>query len=126
MIAACIGITIERKITSSSSAESRITIEKNSGSLPPSTCEKSIEPAVNPPTRTVMPVRRCKRRQHVVAQVVDQVGGRERLRRRVGIRLDHRDGAGRRDPRLGDGDDAGGRAESSPQRGQRRVRVAGR
>ena len=29
---------------------------KNSGSLLASTCEKSIEPAVNPPTSTVMPV----------------------------------------------------------------------
>ena len=44
------GITSERKITNSSSAESTTTIAMNSGSLPASTLEKSIEPAVNPPT----------------------------------------------------------------------------
>ena len=55
--AAWTGITNERKMTNSSSAESRITIPKNNGSLLPSTCEKSIEAAVNPPTRTVIPVR---------------------------------------------------------------------
>ena len=37
MIAAWIGITIERKISSRSSAESRITIPKNSGNLSEST-----------------------------------------------------------------------------------------
>ncbi len=58
MIAACSGITSERKTTSSSSAESTITIAKNSGSFVDSTCEKSIEPAVNPPTRTGTPVLR--------------------------------------------------------------------
>ena len=54
--AAWIGITIERKITNSSSADRTTTIPMNSGSLFASTCEKSIEPAVNPPTRTVAPV----------------------------------------------------------------------
>ncbi len=56
MIAACTGITSERKMTNSSPAESRITIPKNSGSLLDSTWEKSIDPAVNPPTRTGTPV----------------------------------------------------------------------
>ena len=47
---AWIGITSERKITNSSRAESTTTIPMNSGSLPASTLEKSIEPAVKPPT----------------------------------------------------------------------------
>ena len=55
--AAWTGITIERKITNSSSAESTTTSPMNSGSLLDSTCEKSIEPAVNPPTSTGTPVR---------------------------------------------------------------------
>ena len=49
--AACSAITTERNITSSSSAESTTTIAMKSGSLPASTFEKSIEPAVKPPTR---------------------------------------------------------------------------
>ena len=48
--AAWIGITSERKITNSSSAESTTTIAMNSGSFSASTWEKSIEPAVKPPT----------------------------------------------------------------------------
>ena len=49
--AAWTGITSERKITNSSSADSTTTIPMNSGSLLASTWEKSIDPAVNPPTR---------------------------------------------------------------------------
>jgi hypothetical protein len=33
-----------------------MTIPMNNGSFLASTCEKSIEPAVNPPTKTVAPV----------------------------------------------------------------------
>ena len=53
--AAWIGITSERNMTKSSSAESTTTTPMNSGSLPASTWEKSIEPAVNPPTRIGAP-----------------------------------------------------------------------
>ena len=53
--AACTGITSERKITNSSSADSTTTIPMNSGSLPASTWEKSIDPAVNPPTSGRVP-----------------------------------------------------------------------
>ena len=52
---ACTGITSDRKITNSSSAESTTTIPMNSGSLSASTLEKSIEPAVKPPTSAVTP-----------------------------------------------------------------------
>jgi hypothetical protein len=55
--AACTGITRERNITNKSSAESTTTIPMNRGSLLASTREKSIEPAVKPPTRTGTPVR---------------------------------------------------------------------
>ena len=79
----------------------------NSGSLLDSTFEKSIEPAVKPPTSASRPVRALERRQHVVAQLVDQVGRRLRLWRRSRVRLHHRDLARRRDPRRGDRDDAG-------------------
>jgi len=48
--AACSGITNERNTTSSSSAESAITIPMNSGSLLESTCAKSTCVAVAPPT----------------------------------------------------------------------------
>ena len=82
--AACTGMTSERKITNSSRAESTTTIAMNSGSLPASTLAKSIEPAVNPPTRTRSPVDRSIGGSDVFAQVVDQVGGRRRLRRRAG------------------------------------------
>ena len=51
--AAWMGITSERNITNRSSADSTTTIAMNSGSLLASTCEKSIEPAVKPPTRIV-------------------------------------------------------------------------
>ena len=54
--AAWIGITSERKITNSSSADSTTTTPMNRGSLLASTCEKSIEPAVKPPTNTLAPV----------------------------------------------------------------------
>ena len=71
--AAWIGITSERKITNSSSAESTTTIPMNSGSLLASTFEKSIEPAVKPPTSSGDAGPVLERRQHVVAQVVDEV-----------------------------------------------------
>ena len=48
--AACTGITSERKMTARSKAESITTIPMNSGSLLARTPEKSIDPAVNPPT----------------------------------------------------------------------------
>ncbi len=50
MSAACTGMTSERKMTNSSSAESTMTIPMNRGSFVDSTLEKSIEPAVKPPT----------------------------------------------------------------------------
>ena len=55
MIAALIGITTERKTTSSSSALNRTTTPTNSGSLPATTREKSSVEAVKPPTSTVAP-----------------------------------------------------------------------
>ena len=67
MIAAWTGITSERKMTSSSSAESSTTSPMNSGSLVASTWEKSIDPAVNPPTRTAHPELVFQRRQHGLA-----------------------------------------------------------
>jgi hypothetical protein len=55
--AAWIGITNERKITNSSSAESTTTTPMKRGSFPDRTPEKSIEPAVKPPTSAVTPSR---------------------------------------------------------------------
>ena len=54
--AAWTGMTSERNITNSRSADSTTTIPMNSGSLLDRTCEKSIEPAVKPPTSTFTPV----------------------------------------------------------------------
>ena len=51
---------------------------------------------MKPPTSTGVPVRLLERRQHVVAQVVDEVRRRRRLRGRVGVGLDDRDLARRR------------------------------
>ena len=48
--AAWIGITTERKITNSSNADRTTTIPMNNGSLLDRTWEKSIDPAVKPPT----------------------------------------------------------------------------
>ena len=67
--AACTGITSERKITISSSAESTTTSPMNSGSLLASTWEKSIEPAVKPPTSTATLVCCLNARQHVCGAV---------------------------------------------------------
>ena len=53
--AAWIGITTERKITNSSNADSTTTIPMNNGSLLDRTCEKSIDPAVKPPTSGRLP-----------------------------------------------------------------------
>ena len=60
--AAWIGITSERKITNRSSAESTTTIAMNSGSFFERTFEKSIDPAVKPPTRTETSVLLLERR----------------------------------------------------------------
>ena len=57
--AAWSGITSDRKITNSSNADSTTTIAMNSGSFCASTCEKSIEPAVKPPTKAVIPSLDC-------------------------------------------------------------------
>ena len=57
MIAACRGITSERNTTISSSADSATTTPMKSGSLWLSTEAKSTEPAVTPPTYTVIAAR---------------------------------------------------------------------
>ena len=81
----------------------------NSGSLLASTWEKSIAAGGEPADqhRDARPA--LERRQHVVAQPVDEVGGGRRLRGRAGIDLHHGHRARRRDPRRRDGDDVGRR-----------------
>ena len=122
--AAWSAITTERNITSSSSAESTTTSAMNSGSLPESTLEKSIEPAVKPPTSTVTPGAALDRRQHVVAQAVDEVGRRRVLRRRARVDLGHRDVPRRRDPRLADRGDVGVCSQRPQRRAARRSAAA--
>jgi len=72
MIAALIGITTERKTTSSNRALSRTTTPTKSGSLEATTREKSSVEAVKPPTSTCAPVLRW-------------TGGRTSSRRRFSV-----------------------------------------
>ena len=106
IIAACTGITSERKIMSSSTAESTTTIPMKSGSLLAEHVGE-IDRARGEPADQDRHARSVlERRQHVVTQAVDEVGRRLRLRGRGGIDLDDGDGARGRDPRLRDRDDS--------------------
>ena len=71
--AAWIGITSERKITNSSSAESTITIAMNSGSLPAEHVREVDRAGREPADQRLHAVLALERRQHVVAQVVDEI-----------------------------------------------------
>ena len=83
------GTSTERKTIISSSAESRTTTPMKSGSFSAIASPKSSKIALMPPTWSWAPVLRLDRRDHVVADVVEQFGRLLALRR--GRRVDLED-----------------------------------
>ena len=75
------GTSTERKTAISSSAESRITTPMKSGSFSEIASPKSSKTAVMPPTCMTGAGLRLDRRDHVAADVVEQVGRVGALRR---------------------------------------------
>ena len=113
MTAACTGMTSERNTSASRIADRISTIAMNSGSLLDSTWLKSIAEAVAPPIRIVAPVDCSKAREHPVAKVVDQAGGRGRLGRGARIGVKHRGRPGRADLCRGDRRDVAAGAQGA-------------
>ena len=99
MTAAVSGIAMLRNTAISSRKLSSTTTPMNSGSLRESTWLKSSKIAVWPPVSTVRPLPRVGGRHDVIADRVQQVGGRGVLRRALRIDVGDRDvGLGRSVP----------------------------